>query len=371
MRPSSGDIIRLEGVRRGKALTGPRSVNIHITGVCDRRCEFCWYFSPLVKRASKFHELPFAVLEKVLKDCAVMGVEEINLEGGEVTLHSRAADIFRLVSTLGMRLVAYTHLAYAKEPLRYVRHADRLTVNLSAVSPEQYRVVHGHDGFARALKNLAVLKGLSARYGKPSIVLTFIIYEQNAAELLPFLELAERIGADRVLFRLFKATREMAPLVFQTATLALLKKTVSVARRRPWLVPNNLTEIARVLRSGAFFQDKVAIARSSRHNDRLFFYDNVSGRTRCYTAWFNAYIDELGRVIAPCDNVGVCVAGNVATRSFRDIWFNSAALNKVRREASCGIDARRGRWIECRHCGQRQFNREIADALFRPRKAGR
>jgi len=67
--------------------------------------------------------------------------------------------------------------------------------------------------------------------------------------------------------------------------------------------------------------------------------------------------------------VGVCVAGNVRTRSFRDIWFLSTALNKVRREAACGIDSSRGRWIECRYCGHAAFNRDVAAALAVPRKA--
>ena len=196
-----------------------------------------------------------------------------------------------------------------------------------------------------------------------SITLTFIIYKHNLADIIPFLSLAERFGVDRAVFRLFKATEEMKALLITEQDAQELEKIIVKACRARTGVQHNLQEIRRVLRTGNMFRNEVTIPRSPRHNDRLFFYNNTDGTPRCYVAWFYAFVDEKGRVIAPCDNVGVCVAGNIYRRSFKDIWTHSVSLRRIRREAACGIDTAQDRWIECRNCGHASFNAHIAKEL--------
>ena len=86
---------------------------------------------------------------------------------------------------------------------------------------------------------------------------------------------------------------------------------------------------------------------------------------RCYTGWFNALINEKGQVVAPCDNIGVCIAGNVHRQSFRDIWFHSRKFQKVRRDALKGIDIRKDPWRECRYCGHAVLNKSVDAVLSR------
>ena len=76
--PGIRDALRLKSAVTGKPLIGPKSVNIHITSSCNYTCEFCWYFSSLVKDQPKRKILDYNVLEDVLEDCQEMGVDEIN-----------------------------------------------------------------------------------------------------------------------------------------------------------------------------------------------------------------------------------------------------------------------------------------------------
>lgn len=360
------DSFRLQGLLKGRPLIGPRSVNIHIVNACDRRCNFCWYFSPLVSHRDKRRELSYGVLERVLRDCVEIGVEEIDLEGGEVVLHSRVADVFRLVHRLGMKIAAYTHLAYGREHLDYLWRAHRLIVNLSAATAGSYEKVHGSDRFNDVLANLRLLSQIRKEKGSPNLVLTFIIHKDNYKDLPGILAIAEKIPVDQVLFRLFKATGEMKRLMFSGRSADDLRRVVHEAMRKKYKVSNNLSEMSRVLENGSWFKNFVALGWNERHNDRIFYYNNLSGSTpRCYAGWFYAYIDERGRVVAPCDNVGICIAGNVNKQSFKDIWFNSEKLNRIRRAALRGIDPAVKRWFECRYCGHVGFNREIDDLLTR------
>ena len=127
--PGIRDALRLKSALLGRPLIGPKTVNIHVINSCNHQCEFCWYFSVLVKSHPRRRMLDYPVLERVLEDCREIGVDEINLEGGEVTLYPFWKEAFRRVKKLGMRLIAYTHLDFGP---------DRLAVLCRARSPSPH-----------------------------------------------------------------------------------------------------------------------------------------------------------------------------------------------------------------------------------------
>jgi MoaA/NifB/PqqE/SkfB family radical SAM enzyme len=358
--------LRLKGILSGKPLIGPRAVNIHLTNACDRKCCFCWYFSPMVSWYEKRIDMDLKVLRKVVRDCARMGVEEVNLEGGEVVLYPHVAEVFRMVHAQGMKLAAYTHLAYGPEHLEYLRLADRLSVNLSATTEKSYLRIHGADRFKDVIRNLRMLTAMRKKSGAPAIVLTFIINERNYKEIGAFLELAETLKVARVSFRLFEATSEMAPLVLSPRSAISLRRILAKAIAAKYRVVNNLLRIQEVVCREGFLKHRAVMERTERNNDRLFYYHaSAQEKFRCYTGWFNALINEKGQVVAPCDNIGICIAGNVNRRSFKDIWFNSKKFQKVRRDALRGVDITRPRWRECRYCGHVALNKSIDSVLSR------
>lgn len=361
-------MLRVKSIVLGRPLIGPQSVNIHIIQACDRRCAFCWYFSPLIKNPPEYMALDYDVLERTLDDCADMGVDEINFEGGEVVLYPQAEQAFRKVKDSGMRLIAYSHLDFEPGHLKYLAWADQLTVNLSAATQDLYRKVHGKPAgsLKNLLRNLDVLVNLRNKYGKPKIILTFIVYQENYRQLDAFLELAQHYQVDRVEFRFFKATREMRDLMLTREAVIELSKIVGSATTRTYGFKHNLQSLRGLISDSGMFEKVVSIDHSAMHNDRLFFYDSTGGKKYpCYFGWFYGHIDERGRVIAPCDSIGRCIAGNIYQRSFREIWFENDVLRRVLNEAADGVETSFQQWQECRHCSNVMENRQLCERVER------
>lgn len=362
------DKLRAKSSVLGRPLIGPQSVNIHAIQACDRKCAFCWYFSPLISNPPKRTMLDWNILNGVLEDCHEIGVDEINLEGGEIVLYPYAEKAFRKVKELGMRLRAYSHLDFDSKHLRYLCLADRLIVNLSAMSEESYAQVHGKKSgtLANLLKHLDRLLVSRRKYGKPEIVLTFIVYDHNYKEMPAFLDLAQERGVDEVYIRFFKATEEMKGLIFKPESLAALRVIVDEALAKEYTFEHNLENLKVIINSGHQIDKAISLKPTATNNDRLLVYDATEGKkVNCQIGWFYSYIDENGQVVAPCDGVGVCVAGNVNQRRYKDIWFDNDFLHDTLREASQGIHSCSKKWNECRHCSYVPVNRYLNDKVRR------
>ncbi len=370
LAPHIRDMLRVRSSILGRPLIGPQSINIHVIQACDRKCAFCWYFSPLISSPPKRVMLDYAVLEGVIDDCHEIGVDEINLEGGEIVLYPFTEQAFHKIKDLGMRLKAYSHLDFESKHLRYLCLADRLIVNFSAMTEESYRRVHGKikGSMANLIKHLDRLLVARRKYGKPKIVLTFIAYDHNYKELPALLELAQQREIDRVYIRFFKATKEMKELVFSKQSLVEFREIVENALGAGYTFQHNLENLRNIIDNGHQFENIVALTSTPMHNDRLFVYDSTSGKkVNCQVGWFYSFMDENGRVIAPCDSVGVCIAGNVYERRFKDIWFDNDFLHNTLREASAGIHTCSSKWQECRYCGYVPVNKALNDKINRVR----
>ena len=369
--PGIRDALRIRSSVVGRPLIGPKSVNIHITTSCNYRCEFCFYFSPLIKDRPKRKILDYKVLKGVLEDCQEMGVEEINFEGGEVVLYPYWEKAFRKVKELGMRLIAYSHLGCSADHLPGLCYADQLTVNFSAITEESFKRVHGKKAsLTRVLENMDRLLSIRDKCGKPRIVLSFVVYNHNYQELAGFLDMAQQRGVDKVVVRFFKATQEIRDLVFSKDALVSLRHTVETALQTPYDFQHNLKELHHLISDGKLFDNVVSMPHSPMHNDRVLFYDATGGSINCHAGWFYANIDEKGRVVAPCDNVGVCVAGNVNERRFKDIWFNNDFLHDTLREAAQGIHTCSSKWKECRNCRYVSINKMLDEKVRRAETGG-
>ncbi|MBF0510737.1 MAG: radical SAM protein [Candidatus Omnitrophica bacterium] len=359
------DKLRLKSALMGKPLIGPKSVNIHIINSCNYRCEFCWYFSPFVKSHPPKKMLDFKVLKRVLEDCAQMGVDQINFEGGEVTLYPGWLQAFRMVKKLGMELVVYSHLGVNPRCLPGLCLASQLTVNFSAMSEESFKKIHGsRASFKLVSKNIERLLAIRQKRGAPKIVLSFVLYSSNFHELEAFLEMAQQRRVDKVVIRFFKATQQMKDLVFTKKQLISLRNIVKSALQKSYSFQHDLNGLYHLISDKQVLVDVEAMRHSKMHNDRLLFYDSTGGKIHCHTGWFYANIDEKGRVVAPCDNVGVCVAGNVNEQSFKEIWFHSDFLHHILVEASNGIRTSSPKWRECRYCSYVSINQMIHDKII-------
>ena len=358
------DILRYQGIFLGRPIIGPRQLHLHITNVCDRKCIFCWYNSPLVSKKESPRHIDFEVLKRLILDCKDMNIETINLEGGEITLHPEMKKVFLLIKSLRFRLITYSHLAFNKKHLDYLRFADLINVNLSASNKKSYEAIHGDNKFQQVIRNLYSLDAIKKKDGKPKIILSFIITELNYKEIEKFISLAQKLHADRLKFKLHKATKELQQLVLTKSSFTRLRKMLSCLLKKDLKIKNNLMQIFNIIKDDNFLKNRFYLNRTNRHNDRYFYYYAFPGnRINCFIGWFYALIDEMGRVIAPCDNVGVCIAGNINKESFKSIWYRSHKFQKIRTESMNEIDIREKKWHECRYCSNVDLNKKMLSMI--------
>jgi len=355
------DRTRLSSIIRNNPTVGPRMCNIHVNNICERKCNFCWYFSPLVSKRERPRQLPFDALKRLILDCARLKVQTINFEGGEITLYPHLTEAFKLTKLLQLKIQAYSHLAYPHTSLNPMFLADIINVNLSSSSTESYAAIHGNTKFNFVIKNIRLLKRLAK---PPAITLTFIITEQNYQEISDYMELAARLQVDAVKFKLHTATEELKSLVISPRAKRYLQESIPRITKSTHKVKHNLPRILGLISMPEFGKNCFSLPRAFNHNDRHFYYKSFPGnKIKYYVAWFYTLIDERGRVIAPCDNVGVCITGNILKQPFRKIWLHSKKLEKIRRESMEKIDITKKRWYECRYCSYVEFNHMITSTL--------
>ena len=82
---------------------GIRSANLHINGACNYRCKFC--FARNLIRETKSPEQWRPILEKL----KFMGIDKINLAGGEPTMYPKFLEMCSLIKGLGFTVSVVTN----------------------------------------------------------------------------------------------------------------------------------------------------------------------------------------------------------------------------------------------------------------------
>src|SRR4029077_4009893 len=115
------------------------------------------------------------------------------------------------------------------------------------------------------LKNMDRLLSMRDKYGKPKIVLSFVVYDHNYQEMAGFLDMAQQRGVDKIVIRFFKPTEEMRDLFFSKEALASLRRTVEDALRKPNELKRERKKLHDVLSNGKLFDNVVAMPHSPMH----------------------------------------------------------------------------------------------------------
>ncbi|MDD5537472.1 MAG: SPASM domain-containing protein, partial [Candidatus Omnitrophica bacterium] len=265
---------------------------------------------------------------------------------------------------LGLRLEIYSNCAVETVLMRYLALADKVNVNLSAATPRNYSRIHGPraaGAFQKTLDNIYALTQKKKRH--PLVQMVFIVNEMNYGDIRQALLLARNAHVSQIKFKLIEATTQTRSLLFSDRGLQELKASLKDFRPAKDGVKTNLEEIRCTVLHPYFMKNRKALKKNAWHNDRLFYFRAFhEKRLPCYVGWFYGFIDLNGRVIAPCDNVGVAVMGNIHETPFSKIWF-SRRFERLRTAARQGTDPKNKLWQECRYCGFAAFNRSVCRAL--------
>lgn len=199
--------------RRKVESSNSRKVIVNITYECINACEFC-AVSNRVKRG-----IPWPRLQEILREHRAEGVDRIDLDGGEPTLHPHLADALRLARDLGYREINVTSNGRRLADPAFAR--DLLATGVTSVLVS----IHGdhadlHDAIVgvpgafdetlQGLRNLVALRPDGVDLG-----VNLTVCRRNVDHLESLVDLIRREGVDKVNLQLVTpfgaARRDVVP----------------------------------------------------------------------------------------------------------------------------------------------------------------
>ncbi|MBI3071509.1 MAG: radical SAM protein [Deltaproteobacteria bacterium] len=333
---------RLAGARDGVLRAGPELIHIDVTNACNLDCTPCWNYSPLLDSPRsprwKRGRLDDAVFHRAMAGATRLGCERVIFSGGgEPFLHPGIYDFLGAAKARGFHVTSITNGTLVDWSRVSAVGVDRLLLNTCGASDETYVAYHPNQprgAFAALMRNAARVAG------RVRINTVQVITRQNYFELVEMIELAHRIGAARVSFKLVsvsQGTERLAPTDVERQELRETLIPRARARAAALKVRANLDTFASQLagESGAAFP----IEEIGCHAG--FYYSRI-------------YLD--GRVFYCCEHFEV---GDLRVAEFDEIWW-SAAYERFRAKM------RRGEFLPaCHRCGKYDLNFSVAKELVR------
>ena len=301
-----------------------------LTHRCPLQCPYC--SNPLeLERIGG--ELPTEIWLDVLAQAAELGVLQLHLSGGEPTVRRDLEEIVEKAAKVGL----YSNLITAavlltRERLEKLAAAglDHVQISIQDVEAANAdRIAHYKGGHAKKLE----VAGWVRELGLP-LTLNAPMHRQNIAGLPAMIELAQRLGAQRL---------EVAHV--QYYGWALQNRAALMPTRSQVLQSAEIVEAARERLKGILTIDFVVP-------------DYYATRPKpCMGGWGRGSLNitPSGRVL-PChaaESIPGLTFDNVRARPLRDIWYTSTAFQHFRgtdwmREPCKSCEFREIDWGGCR-----------------------
>ncbi len=194
---------------RGEAFAEhlPTDVWLQITSGCDLDCFLCSEHErpPEEKLARNLRVMPIALAVRVASEVAPFARRLVIGTSGEPLLHPDLAQILTEMSRAGRELGLLTNgrnfLRPGVAPL-VARLVTDLTVSLDAATPETFERMRAPAKWTeqiQSLERLAQERSRISEHERGRLTFAFVLARSNVHELPAFIELAQRLGAERVL----------------------------------------------------------------------------------------------------------------------------------------------------------------------------
>jgi MoaA/NifB/PqqE/SkfB family radical SAM enzyme len=172
-----------------------KALSVHLTDICNSKCNFCIVDSPFVKDDSISRKR----VSRFLRENAGKGYEAVNIHGGEPTIRRDFLEILDEIQELGYPAVFLQTNGRKLARLQYATAVVDKGVGLFIVSMHgataltQDRISKSLGSFEQAVKGLRNVKELGARIRTNSVVC-----KDNFTEIPDIADLCLELGADHV-----------------------------------------------------------------------------------------------------------------------------------------------------------------------------
>lgn len=355
---SSGVRALLGIITRQRVFSGPRSVALGISDVCNTNCLMCWCHSPLRRAgepgdrhetssgsgASQFMDP--AILETIVRETHAMGTYRVVLGGnGEPSLHPEFDRILGLMTDLGMQPYVLTNgLGIDEDRARlWATKRAHYRFSIHAGDVETWLRVHP-SGRAEQFEQLSrVIKTLVLAH-TPHVSTTHVIHRANQHGIPEMVEHAHELGVQEILFRPVRAEGSLAELVLDAEEESELRHrlTTSLELADAYGIRTNLRE---------YLVNNLHIDSGVLQTAHLY------RRIPCYIGWLYAEFD-LDGTMRPCLNSKI-VMGRAGEDRIRDMWRSSRYADFRRRAYGMPAQGNLVNGCQCSSCCMVKYNLNV------------
>jgi MoaA/NifB/PqqE/SkfB family radical SAM enzyme len=249
------------------AFSGPKTIQIDITGKCNNNCIGCWVHSPYIKDPprDKNKEIPFKIIERLINELAAIGTQEVFLAGsGEPLLHPQIMQIISLIKKSGLKLNIITNTLLLTEKISKLlvdSQVEMITASIWAGNDQSY--VRTHPGkkskdFYTIRDNLCFLDRLKSerKVFLPKVKIYNVICNLNYEDIERMIDFSLDVGAQEVEFQLVDTIEG------QTSFLALSVNQINK-------IKDQLISLQK--RPDVFFKDLVLSSRGKKEKELIEF----------------------------------------------------------------------------------------------------
>jgi len=323
------DFIKQKNINKNiKERFGPLNVTIRITRQCNLSCNHCHndYRGAM--------QLSLKQFKKVIDSLRKLSVFNINISGGEPTLHSELVSMVKYVSDKGMKVTLSTNaISLTNELVKKLKISglSNIQISLDSSIEKEHDKIRGKQGaFKETLKNINYLKQHSIDF---MFVTTLI--SQSIDDYISIIDLSYELGASSHKTNTVIA-QGVAKAQRSTTNIHYLDKYIDTWNKKRLEYKGKFKVLAETMFKLQFNPEYIYNIA-----EKGFISDG------CPAGILTCSIKEDGDVI-PCSFFPDYILGNIINEKFEEIWFTNEKLNKL---------IERDKFIECgtcnyvNHCG--------------------
>ena len=300
---------------------GPLFLYLEITRKCNLRCEFCnlWMVekkNPELMRS----EMSTDEIFNIVKDAKDMGVEIVDIDGGEPLLREDVYKIIKEVNRHGMKAVLATNGTLITETVTKKllnSGVSSVLVSLDAPVPERHDKIRGVKGsFKKAVEGIKILR----KIGKDGIKIGInsLITRENL-ELVKMAKFAESLGVDGIRFLPYHLIYPHNLYSLQNEKL-FIKDDPEINK-----LEEEIENLINFIPKTSLYTNSIPFLRGIPD-----YFRGNSVVEKCYAGYLFCDINCYGDLM-PCLIKHKTL--NIRNSSFKEAW-NSGEFDKMRREIS-------------------------------------
>jgi len=268
-------------------------------------------------------------LDSLFEELADIGVQEILFSGGEPMMRPDFGNLVEKVSHLGMAVSFFTNGTQMNREIAEILAIANATVifSIDGVSETHDRIRGVRGTFNRAIEGIqSLVEAKKNNKCKNEISVNFLVQRSNIQDMIPWFQLAERIGVDTVMY---------SPVVGKPNVLPTENELVTLKQNVQMLKGSGASSNTKVLVEdvlAALIEEQIPLEDIESGSPTLSLFRN--NPVPCFAAYSGSFIDSFGRVFPCCycylDNNSFTrfekereqfYLGNILETDFKNIWY--------------------------------------------------